>query len=257
MIILASDLDNTLIYSQRRFLKGDKRCIEVYKDENISYMTEKTIKLLKELQNHIMFIPTTTRSRIGFLRIDFSSVSVPRYALVCNGGMLLVDNQIDEKWYSESLKMIKDSLPVLKQAMDLLEKDEFRTLDVRFVEKLFVFTKTSRPQKTIQMLEKHLNADLVDIFPHHEKIYILPKVLNKGTGIVRLKNLLKAEKIIVAGDTAFDVPMLKAGDVSYFPEEIYHLCNEIEHGNCIYKSEGNFSDKMLENIFEKHIRLDS
>lgn len=253
MIILASDLDNTLIYSQRRFLEGDKRCIEIYKDKNISYMTEKTIELLKELQNHIMFIPITTRSRIDFLRIDFSSVRVPRYALVCNGGMLLVDNQIDEDWYRESLKMIKDSVPVLKQAMDLLEKDEFRTLDVRFVEKLFVFTKTSEPKKTIQMLKNHLNKGGVYIFSYREKVYVLPKILNKGIGILRLKNLLKAEKIIVAGDNVLDIPMLKKADSSYFPEEIYHLCNKIKHGHCIYKSEGNFSDKMLERIFEKHI----
>lgn len=248
MIILASDLDNTLVFSPRRTILGEKQCVEVYKGEENSYMTIKSIELLKKLQETVTFIPVTTRSSVGFSRIDFSCVGVPKYALTCNGGVLLVDGEVDDEWYNGSLKLIKDSDIMLEKAINILKMDSNLSLDIRKVENLFVFTKSNAPEKTVQILKDNLDENIIDILTQGVKIYVMPKVLNKGTAVSRLKDKFKPEKTFVAGDTVFDIPMLKLGDKSYFPEE---LDFKSKNSMCIYKKQGDFSDIMLEDILKK------
>lgn len=247
MIILASDLDNTLVFSPRRTILGEKKCVEVYKGEENSYMTIKSIELLKKLQETVTFIPVTTRSSVGFSRIDFSCVGVPKYALTCNGGVLLVDGEVDGEWYNGSLKLIKDSDIMLEKAINILKMDSNLSLDIRKVENLFVFTKSNAPEKTVQILKDNLDENIIDILTQGVKIYVMPKILNKGTAIDRLKDKFKPEKTFVAGDTVFDIPMLKLGDKSYFPEELEF---KSKNSMCIYKKQGDFSDIMLEDILK-------
>ena len=51
-------------------------------------------------------IPTSTRTEEQYKRIDLDIGIVP-YALVCNGGVLLVNGKRDREWYLESLQMIR------------------------------------------------------------------------------------------------------------------------------------------------------
>ena len=53
-MVVFSDLDRSIIYS-KRFLGKDKSEleIEIYKNENISYISKKTVKLIKQLQKNI------------------------------------------------------------------------------------------------------------------------------------------------------------------------------------------------------------
>ncbi len=50
-MVVFSDLDRSIIYS-KRFLGEDKSEleIEIYKNENISYISKKTVKLIKQLK---------------------------------------------------------------------------------------------------------------------------------------------------------------------------------------------------------------
>lgn len=50
-------------------------------------------------------IPTSTRTEEQYKRIELDIGIVP-YALVCNGGVLLVNGKRDREWYLESLQMI-------------------------------------------------------------------------------------------------------------------------------------------------------
>ena len=252
--MLACDLDNTLVYSPRRTIIGEKICVEVYKNEPNSYMCQQSIELLNQISSSIAFVPLTTRSRIGFSRIDFTVVGIPKYALVCNGGMLLVDGQVDEAWYNESLGRIKEADGVLNQAIEILHGDENRTLDLRKVEELFVFTKSKQVEKSVNALCHQIETSLVDITTHKDKIYVVPKALSKGTAIDRLRSYMDAETIISAGDTVFDIPMLEQADIGYYPEEILSHAKHIKHATCVYKASGNFSDVFLGDIVKHHIR---
>lgn len=259
MIILASDLDNTLVFSPRRDIVGDKVCVEVYKNQENSYMTKKSINLLKTIQEKAMFIPVTTRSSEGYSRIDFNSVGVdiPKYALTCNGGVLLVDGKRDESWYSNTLELIEPSSNALDKAVEILEKDGNLSLDIRKVEGVFIFTKSNNIDETVRVLKselaEELELDLIRILTQGVKIYIIPTILNKGTGIKRLREMFAPSKMFVAGDTVFDIPMLILGDKSYFPEVIERDIfdnHKLDSYMCVVKSQGDFSDVFLNDILE-------
>ena len=61
-------------------------------------------------------------------------------------------------------EIIKESNNELLKAIDILNKDERRTLEVRFIKELFVFTKCDYPEEVIYELKSRINTELVDIF---------------------------------------------------------------------------------------------
>ena len=125
MIIFHSDLDNTLIYSYKHEIGSEKRCVELYRGRELSYMTEKSLELLERIRERVLFVPTTTRTVEQYDRIRLGTTRAA-YALVCNGGVLLENGREDDGWYQESLAGISDCAGELKNAERILEEDPDR-----------------------------------------------------------------------------------------------------------------------------------
>ncbi|MDE7477514.1 MAG: HAD hydrolase family protein [Lachnospiraceae bacterium] len=218
MIIFHTDLDNTLIYSYKHDIGADKRCVEVYNGREISFITQNTYQLLQKIhsqendKNQLIMVPTTTRTIEQYQRINLG-VGDFQYALVCNGGVLLVDGKEDEGWYRESLKLVQNSREQLEKALELLDKEKRRTFELRFIKDLFVFTKCEEPEAVAEALRKVLKADVVDVFNNGVKVYVVPKTLNKGKAVERFKSYVGAGYVIAAGDSEFDISMLEAADL--------------------------------------------
>lgn len=145
MKMFCTDLDNTLIYSYKREIGEEKRCVEIYKDKEISFITEKSIQLLTKIAKKAMVVPVTTRTVEQYQRIELG-IGVPKYALTCNGGVLLKDGEKDMCWYYDSLKLAETSWDELWKAQDILKYDKNRSMEVQFIEELFVFTKSTEPE---------------------------------------------------------------------------------------------------------------
>ncbi len=216
MIVFHTDLDNTIIYSYKHDIGTRKRNVELYQGREISYITEETYRLLQQVKNEMLIVPTTTRTLEQYQRIDLGIGQFP-YALVCNGGVLLVDGMRDEAWYQDSLHLVSDSRDEMNLAMELLEKDPRRKFELRYIEKLFLFTKCNDPQTVVNDLKTSLNIKYADVFSNGEKVYVVPRSLNKGTAIDRLRQKLKPEFVIAAGDSAFDIPMILTADRGLVP----------------------------------------
>ena len=92
--ILCADMDNTIIYSYKRNIGENKLNVELYNGREISFISEKTHDLLKKVSEKMTIIPTSTRTEEQYKRIDLDIGIVP-YALVCNGGVLLVNGKRD------------------------------------------------------------------------------------------------------------------------------------------------------------------
>ena len=92
MDVFHADLDNTLIFSYRHDIGQEKRCVEVYQGREISFITEKTHRLLREINEKMLVVPTTTRTREQYERITLGVGELP-FALVCNGGVLLINGK--------------------------------------------------------------------------------------------------------------------------------------------------------------------
>lgn len=248
MIVLNTDLDNTLIYSYKHDIGEDKKCVEIYHDREISYATNKTLNLLGKVREQILVVPTTTRTTEQYVRINFGLGDF-KYVLTCNGGVLIVDGVEDDEWYAESKRMIEDSMPAMNIAYELMDKDPNRSFDLRFIRDLFLFTKSEQPEQSVEFLKEHLDLSYVDVFNNGIKVYVVPKKLNKGVGILRLKNMLNADTVIAAGDSEFDIPMIECADYAMIPSELSASVNMTDKINVI-SEENLFSEGYLEKVLD-------
>ena len=243
MKILCTDLDNTIIYSYKHDIGNEKMNVEIYKEREISFISNHTYELLKKVNEEFLIIPTSTRTIEQYERIDLK-IGTFKYALVCNGSVLLVDGKKDKDWYKESLRLAKPSNLEVKKALEYLENDKRRTFELRYIEDLFVFTKCDEAETVVNELREYLDKSLVNVFNNKEKVYVLPTSLSKGKAIERLRKYLKVEFIIAAGDSEFDISMVEAADVGLVP---YGFKSEFNIKSDIYEmgKEGLFSEQLL------------
>ncbi len=219
MIVFASDLDNTLIFSYKKKNQCQQKviCVEKKEEKELSYMTQIAYNTLQKLCQKIVFVPVTTRSIEQYQRIQFFDKI--EYALTTNGGILLRNGHVDKIWLEETKKWIASSEKELQKAIYLLRKDNNICFEIRIVDDIFVYTKSLQPQKTANDIMQKLDLNQVFVDTNGEKIYIFPKILNKGFALKRLQNLLHCKKIFSAGDSHFDISMLQQSDVAFWSGE--------------------------------------
>lgn len=249
MVVFHSDLDNTLIYSYKHDLGDKKTCVEIYQGREISFMTAQSAALLKEVYGKVLFVPTTTRTTEQYERINLG-IGTPRYALTCNGGILLIDGKEDEAWYRESEQMVSDCQDELGRAQDCLEKDQNRNFEIRNIRGLFLFTKSACPDQSIAKLKEVLNLNKVNVFSNGAKVYVVPVKLSKGSAVQRFRKKVRGSLVIAAGDSEFDVPMLKEADAGIAPEGLARKYGLGEQIIGIQENE-TFSEKVLEYMLQK------
>ncbi|MDD3570195.1 MAG: HAD hydrolase family protein [Lachnospiraceae bacterium] len=244
-----SDLDNTLIYSYKHNIGKDVVLVETKEGKELSFMTSKAHKLLEKIKDEMEFIPLTTRSLEQYRRIFFSDKWKVDFALVANGGILLNNNKIDENWYNESLGLIENAKQQLELGMEILKNDRNVFFEVRMVDGLFIFTKSNDVTSTRDNLERQLDLSVVSVFNNGNKVYIFPEKLNKGTAVERIRKLKNPEIIFAAGDSDFDIPMLKKADIPIFPRELGQFLNN--HKNVLMvESDNIFSDVIVDYVFK-------
>lgn len=248
MTIFNADLDNTLIYSYKHDIGRDKINVELYRGREISFVTGKTHENLKKIREKFLIVPTSTRSIEQYARINLHIGSLP-YALVCNGGVLLVHGEKDAAWYGESLELIRESLPELETAGAFLEKDSRRKYELQFIEDLFLFTKCDSPEEVAAELKEKLDSRRVKVFRNGEKVCVVPASLSKGTAVERFRRYKNADRVIAAGDSEFDLSMLQAADISLAPcgyRKQYSPSFPVEET----KGTGLFSEELTERVLE-------
>ncbi len=258
MILLALDLDNTLIHSYKK-AESSHICVEEGNINGVlkklSYMTPEAVEKLRGLSSGILPIPITTRSEEQFRRISIFGDSVPM-AVTSNGGMLFINGVPDKTWRTESEQLINAAISELERGKTLLETDNNRSFEVRFVDNSFIFTKSDKPSETVSMLKSQLEMQTVDVMTNGSKIYILPKGLNKGDALKRLKKRLSPETTIAAGDSEFDIPMLCAADIALIPDDgMKPALGDIPAMICPDKETGKFAEFILdfaEDYFRKY-----
>ncbi len=251
MVVLHTDLDNTIIYSYKHEIGPYKRNVELYQGREISFVTERTYELLKQVRKKMLVVPTSTRSIEQYRRIDLG-VGAFSFALVCNGGVLLADGKKDEAWYQASLELIGQSEAELQKSLCLLEEDTRREFELRFIEQLFVFTKCREPQHVVEDLREALNTELVDVFHNGEKVYVVPRDLNKGKAVRRFREYIHADFVVAAGDSEFDIPMLQEADVGLAP---HGFARDFGIGFKVREMDGQkvFAESLLQECLENKI----
>ena len=258
-----------MIYSYKHEIGTGKKCVEIYQGREISFMTAHSAELLRRVRAQAVFVPTTTRTVEQYQRIRLGE-EPPEYALVCNGGVLLVHGERDAGWYEESRELAAGCQEDLQAVQELLRADGNVDFEIRDIEGLFVFTKSAEPEQTVCRLQEYLEGGRLDVFSNGKKVYAVPKALSKGEAVRRFRRRLQGDAgsgklgspiaagkkgssfsdsvVVAAGDSRFDISMLEAADVALAEQSL--KLEGIQGEHVVYLGEeGIFSDEVLEYIW--------
>jgi len=188
-------------------------------------MTKKTYDFLSE-SNGIFLIPTTTRTCEQYARLSETFVKFGcRYALVCNGGILLDNNEIDLEWLSETKRIAGDELSDLKDARELFLRF-FQRESIHYANDIMLYAKSDTPALDAARLTSMLKTKSLNVYYDSRKVYCIPASITKGTAMKRFSNRMGITRTIAAGDSIPDIPMLRISDLAILP---YNLSNSVEH----------------------------
>ncbi|MGW1022171.1 HAD family hydrolase [Streptomyces sp. NPDC002577] len=227
-VLVASDLDRTLIYSTAALALGmpDAEaprllCVEVHESKPLSYMTETAAGLLAELGRSAVFVPTTTRTRKQYHRISLPGPQ-PRFAICANGGHLLVDGVSDRDWRRQVAVRLDHECASLDEVRDhmLATADPSWVRKERVAEDLFAYLVVERdllPEGWVKELSDWAEGKGWTVSLQGRKIYAVPKPLTKSAAMREIARRTGAELTLAAGDSLLDADLLLAADRAWRP----------------------------------------
>ncbi|MGV9450981.1 HAD family hydrolase [Streptomyces sp. NPDC003635] len=227
-VLVASDLDRTLIYSSAALAltMPDARaprllCVEVHESRPLSYMTETASQLLAELGDAALFVPTTTRTRKQYQRINLPGPP-PKYAICANGGHLLVDGVSDPDWQARVAARLADECAPLDEVREHLmaTADPMWVRKHRVAEDLFAYLVVERellPEDWVKELAVWAENRGWTVSLQGRKIYAVPKPLTKSAAMYELARRTGADLTLAAGDSLLDADLLLAADKGWRP----------------------------------------
>ena len=238
-MIFATDLDNTMIYSYRRVvgLEDTLCCVEYYNGKPLTYMTYTSIDMLNFLLSKIYVIPTTSRSKAQFERIEiFKSTE---YAIVDNGGTILYKGVTIPDWTNHINRILENY--DLENVLEIFKNLPGLVSTPRIVDKMFLFAKSEETRLCEDYLKFKLDTKWkIDV--QGQKVYAIPMEITKGNALKFICENLVADNqpIISAGDSNLDMSMLDYSDYSYIPSDskLSALGNKyIKTGSGIYATD--------------------
>ena len=205
-MILASDLDRTLIYS-KRFLQqypttAPLVLVENYQGEPLSYMSEASLAQVRWLIEHDAFVPVTTRTTAQYERIFGLTALQPRYAITTNGAEILHNGVKDERWAQHVASKRNPNYAKMHAYMTQLAGVE-RHYDV--VHFMYAITTALAPPEAVQVAQE-LGFTMSQ---QGRKLYFVPSHLTKWQAVDYVAEQLGTKQIFAAGDSLLDVPMLE------------------------------------------------
>lgn len=227
-MLWASDLDRTLIYSAAALdlTMPDARaprllCVEVYQSRPLSYLTERAARLLVETARHSTFVPTTTRTREQYGRIQLPGPA-PRYAICANGGHILVDGESDPDWQRTVRRRLAADCAPLTQIQEHLRRSSADSwlLKERVAEDLFAYLVVDReklPSQWVKELAVWAEPRGWKVSLQGRKVYVVPTPLTKSAAVAEVARRADADTVAAAGDSLLDTDLLLGADLGWRP----------------------------------------
>jgi len=222
MFVFFADLDNTLIYSHHHPLPGPGIVAERIEGREQSFMLLSTYERLSR-QNKVRVIPVTTRTELQYRRIDILDRLRVKYALICNGGKLLVDGKEDTKWTAETVHFAEPFFKDLEKAVEIL-KEITGKREIHRPEPYMAYVVSDTPKQVSAELNGHEALKNIDVRSDHRKVYLFIKGVDKGQAVRRFRERFINEDergfILAAGDNQMDIPMFREADLVMAPERL-------------------------------------
>lgn len=234
--LVATDLDRTMIYS-RAAAGGDDSanmiCVEYLDGEPLSYLTERSAHLLRELAVRSAVVPVTTRTVEQYQRIALPG-GPHSPAVVANGGTVLWDGAPDPRWTQvRTERMARDRAAALTEVADMLFGGVLLGDDTSWIRKrriadgLFcylVVEPTEQPPEVLAILQLWAGERGWSVSQQGRKIYAMPNAVDKASALAYVRARLidegrldPAAPLLAAGDGALDAGMLESADRAIRP----------------------------------------
>lgn len=218
-MIFASDLDRTLIFSERAIEElGDTEKASLINVENTdgkwcSYMTEASFSALKELCREHLFIPVTTRTTAQFKRIFIFEKEIPlSYAITTNGAYIYFNGEPLVEWseiISSRIRMetsFKEDLLSYCRSEGILINGKLKQVEDLF----FYYILESLPlAEEMKIIIDKASSLGWRVSLQGRKLYFIPKAINKGDALEFICQKEGMEAIAGAGDSILDWDFLK------------------------------------------------
>ena len=195
-ILLACDLDNTIIHSYKHKTDGDIR-IEYKNGMEQGFIPQCLYDLLKNLDETVHFVPITSRSVTQYWRIQWPKEIEPEFAITTNGGMIVYKDGREERWLMPGGR---NDFPQWLNTVD----DTYS---------YFVCT----TNEEAALLYKRFEGNRL-VFLSGRKLYFCPKDISKGFALRKLKQKQKPDLVISAGDSEMDKSMREESDYFLYPD---------------------------------------
>lgn len=227
-VLVASDLDRTLIYSAAALeLTGPDAeaprllCVECYRARPLSYLTETAAGLLAELTERAVFVPVTTRTEEQYRRVRLPG-RPSRYAICVNGGKILVDGVSDPEWERGVRRSLAEGCAPLPEVAEHLRRtaDPGWLRSARTAEEMFCYLVVER-----DAFPAAWAADLAgwaaergwSVSVQGRKVYAVPAPLTKSAAVAEVAARTGAGRTLAAGDSLLDADLLLAADHGWLP----------------------------------------
>lgn len=214
-IILAFDLDSTIMHSRRNFAQTDI-CIEHIKGEPRGFMKPTILSALQNVSRYARFVPVTSRSLDQYKRIEWGEVAVSE-AYVDNGVRLI--KQGDLRFVVDENEIINPYLCYLQKAINEISCIA-GIRKARIVDECYVVFLYDNWESVSEAFAKYNSASSLRLFVDKKKIYLFPPKVEKRIAIEHLRNRYENSIIICAGDSMNDLSMMAVSDLAIVPEEI-------------------------------------
>jgi hypothetical protein len=238
-VLVACDLDGTLLYSARSLGLPDDDLLaprlvvtEVWRGAPLTYCTREAEALLRELDLLTVLVPVTTRTRAQYARVRLfdepgptsgpAPGRPPRYAVVANGGHLLVDGRSDEDWAASVRARLAASCRPMAEVAEALGQatQGHRAGELRLADDLFVYVAVDP-----QMLPCGAFSDLSEwcatggwrVSLQGRRLYCVPVPLTKASAVAEVAHRAGATTVLAAGDSLLDVDLLEMADLAVRP----------------------------------------
>jgi hypothetical protein len=227
-VVVATDLDRTLIYSMAAITATHPAgsipplmCVEIYDGQPLSYLTVAAAEVLTTMRARAVLVPITTRTPAQYQRVELPG-GPARYAIVSNGGHVVVDGAPDVRWRQAVERRIAGegaSLAEITAGLDVRAVGDW-VLNRKVADDLFcylVVDLATLPPAFLDDWTAWCSARGWVVSMQGRKIYAIPRGLTKESALAEVVQRTGANHLLAAGDGALDAGFLLMADRAIRP----------------------------------------
>ncbi|MBU8878956.1 hypothetical protein BGM26_08150 [Bacillus sp. FJAT-29790] len=225
MMMFASDLDRTLIYSERALSEfkehsnSDLVGVERRDGLEVAFMTKDAFESLRELAENILFVPVTTRTYEQFQRIFMFSEDIPlTYAVTSNGANIIYNGKPLTEWREFVQKRLEKECTSLEAMIQKIKGFEIKG-KLKKAESLFFYYILDEiiSLETGKLIRVLAEANGWRVSIQGRKLYLVPKPVCKGEAVKFIKEREGIHTVFGAGDSLLDHDFLKVCEYPFVP----------------------------------------